>query len=318
MTTLYIAAAGLSGLTVLLLALGLAAMLGSRSKAGARLETYAATDAAPMPFDEGLDEPSGFAGRLNEYLGERSFAGATRASLARAGSKMTVAEYVIFKIAAALLPLAVLSLLGWFLPGLLLGGLCFFIPDVRLRRQERRRQRDFQQQLPDTLDMIVGGLRAGFSLQHSLANVAKQAPEPTAFEFNRVGQEMQLGVPLMEALDSLVRRIKSDDLEMIVSVFKIHSRVGGNLATVLETCSSTIRERVKLRREIQVITSMQRFSGYIIGALPIALGIVLFMINPHYMRQMFHWDVFLCIPVFAAIMMVFGFLVIRKLVDIKV
>ena len=318
MTSMYIVAAALSGLTVLLFILGIISLLGSRSRVGDRLQTYAATNTETTPFAEDLDEQSGLAGRLNEYIGERSFAGAMRADLARAGSKMTVPEYVIVKLAAALLPMAVLALFGWFLTGVILGGFCFFIPDLRLRRQQRRRQKDFQQQLPDTLDMIVGGLRAGFSLQHSLGNVAKQAPEPTAFEFNRVGQEMQLGVPLMTALDSLVRRMQSDDLEMIVSVFKIHSRVGGNLAVVLETVGSTVRERVKLRREVQVITAMQRFSGYIIGGLPIVLGGILFMLNPDYMMEMFRWDIFLCIPVFALIMMILGFLVIRKLVDIKV
>jgi tight adherence protein B len=236
----------------------------------------------------------------------------------RAGSKLTVPEYVLIKITCALLPVAVLLLLHQALIGVALGALCFFLPDVDLRRRRRRRRKEFGEQLPDTLDLIVGSLRAGFSLQHSLANVAKQAQEPTATEFQRIGQEMQLGLPLLAALDNLVRRIESEDLEMLVSVFKIHSRVGGNLAAILETVSTTIRERVKLRREVQVLTSMQRFSGYVIGGLPIVLAVILYVINPGYMGEIFHWNKFLCLPVFSFIMMVIGFLVIRKLVDIKV
>jgi tight adherence protein B len=225
----------------------------------------------------------------------------------------------MIKIAAALASVALVQFVaGSLLLGIVVGGLCFFIPDMWLRRKRRKRCGDFILQLPDTIDLIVGGLRAGFSLQHALMNVAKQASEPTATEFNRVGQEMQLGVPLLQALDNLVRRIESDDLEMIVSVFKIQSRVGGNLAVVLETVGTTIRERVKLRREIQVITAMQRMSSYVVAGLPFALGAVMFVINPSYMLEIFHWDIFLCIPIFALVMIVLGFLVIRKLVDIKV
>ena len=129
---------------------------------------------------------------------------------------------------------------------------------------------------------------------------------------------MQLGVPMMAALDNLAQRIESDDLEMMVSVFKIHSRVGGNLATVLATTGTTIRERVKLRREVQVITAMQRMSAYILGGLPLIVGVVLFLLNPSYMREMFNWSIWLCLPIFAAIMTVIGFLIIRKMADIKI
>lgn len=314
--TIYVAAALLSGLAVLFLILGIYRLVRPGATVGERLETYSAT--ATAPFDEFADEQSGMAGRLNEYLEERSFSGSVRAKIARAGVKLTVPEYVLIKAAAILLPLTVLMLLGQVLVGVLLGAICFLLPDMWLKRRERKRQQQFVLQLPDTLTMIVGGLRAGFSLQHSLLNVARQAPEPTASEFQRVGQEMQLGVALIPALDSLVRRIKSDDLEMIVSVFKIHSRVGGNLATVLETVGTTIRERVKLRREIVVMTSQARLSSYILGALPPALAAIIFVINRSYMMEIFHWNIFLCIPIFAFIMMVIGFLILRKMANIKV
>ena len=321
MTTLYLGAAAFAGLGVLLLVLGLANWLRSGSQLEERLQTYSVRDDTrdDVPVDISDEQPSGLAGRLNAYITGRSFAESIAIDIARAGVKLTVPEFVIIKAAAALVPLALLGLVARsLLLGIVVGGICFFIPDIWLRQRRRKRCAAFVLQLPETIDLIVGGLRAGFSLQHSLQNVAKQAQEPTATEFNRVGQEMQLGVPLMTALDNLARRIESDDLDMIVSVFKIQSRIGGNLATILETVSTTIRERVKLKRQIQVITSMQRFSGYVVGALPIGLGIIMFMVNPSYMMEIFHWDMFLCIPVFALIMMIFGFLIIRKLVDIKV
>ena len=325
MTPLVLGAALLFGLGVLILVLGLSNWLRSGSPLEERLQTYSAQvidpDAmrADAPLGDGDEQPSDLAGRLNAYISGRGFADAVARDIAQAGVKLTVPEFVIVKLTAALAPIVILRFVaGSLLLGIVVGALCFFIPDFWLRRRKRKRCNDFIAQLPETLDLIVGGLRAGFSLQHALLNVAKQAPEPTSTEFTRVGREMQLGVPLLQSLDNLVRRIESDDLEMIVSVFKIQSRVGGNLATILETVATTIRERVKLRRQIQVITAMQRMSSYVVAALPFALGAVMFVINPSYMMEMFHWDIFLCIPIFAVIMMILGFLIIRKLVDIKV
>ncbi|HSH81304.1 MAG TPA: type II secretion system F family protein [Herpetosiphonaceae bacterium] len=320
MIAFYVAAAILASLTVLLVMVGLARLMAERSEVGSRLQAYTSTAIMPGQAPaEDVDRPPAFADRLNEYIGSRGFAESIAASLGSAAVKLTVPEYVLIKIACALVPFAVLTLVTRsILPGLLIGPLCFFLPNMWLRRRRRRRQMDFGEQLPQTLDMIVGGLRAGFSLQHSMVNVSQTAPEPTASEFARIGQELQLGVPLMTALDNLALRIKNDDLEMIISVFKIHSRVGGNLAVVLETVGTTIRERVKLRREIRVITSMQRMSGYVLGGLPPVLAFVIFLLNPSYMMELFHWDIWLCIPIGAATMMVIGFLVIRKLVDIKV
>jgi tight adherence protein B len=105
---------------------------------------------------------------------------------------------------------------------------------------------------------------------------------------------------------------------MIVSVFKINARVGGNLATVLETVGTTIRERVRLRREVHVITSQQRYASYVLGLLPPVLALILLAINPDYILTMFQWNIFLCIPIGAAVMTLIGFLVIRKIVDIKI
>ncbi len=209
-----------------------------------------------------------------------------------------VSEFLLVKVGAAVVAFGIVWLLSRsVIIGLAIAVLCSMLPDLWLRRQTRRRSASFILQLPDTLALIVSGLRAGFSLQQALVNIGKEAPEPTASEFSRVTQELQLGVPLLEALDNLVKRIKSEDLDMIISVFKIHSRVGGNLATVLETVGTTIRERVRLRREIEVITSMQRYSAYVLGLLPIVLGLILFVLNPDYMMGMFQWNMLLCIPV---------------------
>jgi len=309
-------AAILTGLAVFFMVLGLTRVINAGSEVDDRLDAYATMSA---PFGMAASEQSGLSDRVSSYLNDRSFAGSVRASLARADVKLTVAEYLLIKIAAVVLPFALFWLLtGYMISGLIFALVGFLIPEVWLRTRARKRVQEFVLQLPDTLALIIGGMRAGFSLQQSILNVSKEAPEPTATEFMRLGQELQLGIPLQEALDGMVRRIKSPDLEMIVSVFKIHGRVGGNLAMVLENVGSTIRERVRLRREVQVITAQQRYASYVLGALPFVLGMILMAINPEYMLEMFQWNIFLCIPITAFIMTIAGFLVIRRIVDIKI
>jgi tight adherence protein B len=315
MAMFYIAAAVLAGLAVFVSIVGLNSLITASTDVDDRLDAYATMNTA---FGSRVEDQASLSDRVNTYIDQRGLAGGLAASLARADVKFTVAEYLLIKTALLLVPLAVLWLVGQWPAGLVLGLVCFVVPDLWLRQRQIKRSTDFSLQLPDTLALIVGGLRAGFSLQQSILNVSKEAPEPTATEFRRLGQEVQLGVPLHEALDGLVRRIKSPDLEMIVSVFKIHSRVGGNLAMVLETVGTTIRERVRLRREIQVITAQQRYASYVLGALPVTLGLIIFALNPGYIMEMFKWDIFLCIPIGAAVMTVIGFLVIRKIVDIKI
>jgi tight adherence protein B len=123
---------------------------------------------------------------------------------------------------------------------------------------------------------------------------------------------------LTQSLDNLVLRMESEDLDLVVTAIKIHSRVGGNLTTILDNISTTIRERAKLRREVRVITSMQRISSYIIGFLPVGLALVIFTINPKYIMKLFEPGWTLCIPIGAVFFWVVGFLIIQKIVDIKV
>lgn len=316
MFMLYLTAAVLAGMAVFVAVLGLNMVINAGSEVDDRLEAYASL---PTAFGGAVADADPLPRRVDSYLSQRGLLSSVATSLTRADVKLTVAEYLVIKLLLLLLPLLLLWLVTQqLISGLVVGLVCCFIPDLWLRQRERRRSREFALQLPDTLALIVGGLRAGFSLQQAMLNVSKEAPEPTATEFKRLAQEVQLGIPLLEALDGLVRRLNSPDLEMIVTVFKIHSRVGGNLAMVLETVSTTIRERVRLRREVQVITAQQRYASYVLGALPPVLGLILLAINPDYMLEMFQWSWVLCIPVGAAIMTVIGFLVIRKIVDIRI
>jgi len=173
--------------------------------------------------------------------------------------------------------------------------------------------------LPDNLNMWVNGLRSGYSVLQAVEAIAKEAPEPTATEFKRVVKEVQLGISMEEAFGHLLERMPGDDLDLVITAVNIQREVGGNLAEILEVISHTIRERIKLKGEIRVLTAQGRVTGYIIGSLPILLLIFLMMVNPEYVGQLFEnrlcgWPMLGC----GATMISTGFMVIQRIVDIEI
>jgi tight adherence protein B len=258
-------------------------------------------------------------GRMERTIQRQSFAESIKADLARADLSLTVTEYLLIRAAIVVLGLMIGYLIQRdLLSGLLLGAVGFVAPIVYVRMRQTRRLRAFNNQLPDVLDHMVGSLRAGYGLLQAVEWVSRQIPHPAGTEFDRVIREVQLGRSLDESLDSMVRRINSDDLALIITAIKIQHEVGGNLADILEIVAHTIRERVRIQREIVVLTSQQRYSGYVLMIMPIALAVILYVINPSYEKQLFTPGPTLCIPIGTVIMMVIGFFVMRRIVDIEV
>ena len=239
--------------------------------------------------------------------------------LARADLSMTVGEYLAIRIGIVLVAFLIGFLVrGNLLLGLLLGIVAHFIPPAYIRLRQARRLQAFNRQLPDVLDQLVGSLRVGYGLTQSVEWVAEQMPPPAGEEFDRVIREIQLGQPLPNALDNMVRRIGSDDLAMIVVAIKIQHESGGSLADILQTVAHTIRERVRIQREINVLTAQQRYSGYTMMLLPIGLAILLMLLNPEYEMQLFTPGPTLCIPITTGIMMILGFFAMRRIINIEV
>jgi tight adherence protein B len=267
----------------------------------------------------GRGGPSRFMERVEREIERQSFAERIATDLARADLALTVTEYVIIRAGLVLAGLVVGYLLHRELVStLLLGLICFFLPMVYIRARQARRLRAFDAQLPEVLDHLVGSLRAGYGLLQAVEWVGRQLAPPAGEEFLRVIREVQLGRSLPDSLDSMVRRIDSDDLALIVTAIKIHHEVGGSLADILSTVAETIRERVRIQREIMVLTAQQRYSGYVLMVLPIALAIFLYVLNPEYEGQLFTAGPTLCIPIGTILMMIIGFLVMRRIVDIEV
>jgi tight adherence protein B len=172
--------------------------------------------------------------------------------------------------------------------------------------------------LPDILGLWVNSLRSGYSVLQALEAISREAPEPSANEIKRVVQEVQLGISMEDALAHLLTRMPSDDLDLIVTAVNIQREVGGNLAEILEVIGHTIRERIKLKGEIRVLTSQGRYTGYLISGLPIILALFLMVINPDYMGRMFA-DRFCGWPMIGIGLGLIGIgtAIIQKIVDIE-
>jgi tight adherence protein B len=227
---------------------------------------------------------------IDKAISQRPFAQKWRTQLARADMKLTVAEFAA---------LHVVSVLGFFAAGffilfrgelvmsLVAAFVGFFFPRIYVARATSKRLIRFEQQLPDTLALWVNALRSGYSVLQAMEAISKDAPEPTSTEFKRVVQEVSLGIDVEDALQHLLTRVESEDLDLVVTAVNIQREVGGNLAEILEVISHTIRERIKLKGEIRVMTSQGRITGYLISGLPIILALFLLTIQPDFMNPLF-------------------------------
>jgi tight adherence protein B len=224
---------------------------------------------------------------------EKSSAGDRIArQLARADMKFKVGEYF----ALIFISSFGVGIVAWFLGGAdlnLTGGISFliglvvglFIPPLYVRSQQSKRLTRFNDQLSDMLNLMVNGLRAGYSTMQAMEAVSKELPSPISDEFRRVVQEMQLGVPMNSALENLHRRIPSDDLDFVITAINVQREVGGNLAEILDVISHTIRERIRIKGEIRVMTSQVVYSGRLLSLIPFFIVIILWFINRDYMME---------------------------------
>jgi len=248
--------------------------------------------------------------------------------LARADLKLTVTEFIGVKILAALLGVGLGAFIGrasaaaMVLSALVGGVLLSFGPNLYIGYAARKRIKSFNNQLGDGITLMANSLRSGYSFLQSMDLVSREAPPPMSSEFRRVVQEIGLGLSTEEALGNLMRRVPSDDLDLLITAVNIQHEVGGNLAQILETIGHTIRERVRIKGEIQVLTAQGRISAYVITALPILLAVGITLINPDYMAPMFEFGLppkaWCCLPVAGLVMITVGFFVIMKIVDIEV
>jgi tight adherence protein B len=221
---------------------------------------------------------------------------------------------------------AVATLLGMWLLAVLSGHVFFglfalaipFVVRALIKRKVARERRLFGEQLPDNLQVLASALRAGHSLVGALSVVVDDCPSPSRAEFRRIIADEQLGVPLEEAFAVVVRRMENTDLQQVALVAALQRETGGNTAEVLDRVCETIRQRFELRRLVKTLTTQGRMSRWVVSLLPVGLLALITLINPEYMAPLYSNTAGRILLLIAALMVISGSMVIRKIVDIKV
>jgi tight adherence protein B len=330
--------AAVAALAIVLIAVGLA-VSGRGGVTVERLERYAAgkkTDPSQDKAGDGglgdLISSSAALANFNKVVERQNFGANLLRDLGAADLKLKPSEYFAIWAGTTIGVPVVLFVLGFVIrslqsPIVLIVGLAigFVAPRFWLGRRKNSRLTQFNRQLPDTITLIANALRAGSSFLQSIELVVRESRPPISIEFGRVIREVNLGLPFDTALENMVKRVKSEDFELMATAIAIQHQVGGNLAEILDSIAFTIRERVRIKGEIKSLTAQQRMSGYVVGGLPIALAGMIYVAAPTFFDPMFSKppDV-VGVPLgvilifVAVVMMGLGFFFIRKIVDIEV
>lgn len=192
------------------------------------------------------------------------------------------------------------------------------LPLLYVRRQRRLRLDLYAKQLPDALDVLARSLQAGQSFLHGVQAVAREMPEPTAREFRMTFELLRLGRSLRDALQAHADRVENLDFNLFATALLIQREVGGNVTEVLDHTSRTIRERFKLLGEVKTLSAQTRLSGKVVGALPIAIGVIIYLMKPDLAMVLFTEEIGRTLVKFAIVMQILGFYVMNRITVIKV
>jgi len=208
--------------------------------------------------------------------------------LVRAGLPMGVGELLVICLLAG----AVLLLLGGILAGvvgvIVALAIAILAPLAVLQAMADRRSRRFDRQLPDVLKLLAASLRAGFSLLQGLDSILSQVGDPIASELRQAFAATRVGAPVEDALEAAAQRVGSRDFTWAALAIRIQREVGGNLAEILDTVASTMVQRERLRREVRTLTAEGRISAFILSALPVAIGFMVYIVNRAYIKVLFN------------------------------
>lgn len=256
-------------------------------------------------------------GSMGRVFVKRGMTKELATELIKADIPLRPEEFLIIWMVAGLGPGTVIFIsLGKVVAALFLYLLGIIIPPLIISIAQQRRVKKFDQQICDSLSIISNALRAGFSFMQALDLVSREMPDPIGAEFARSFREMKLGTPMEEALQALVGRVPSPDLDLVVTAVLIQRQVGGNMAEILDSISLTIRERVRIQGEIRTLTAQGRISGLVIGLIPPILMVLLLLINPSYMSPLIKSPLGWLLLGSGIVAEIFGLLIIKNIINI--
>ncbi|MFN2236592.1 MAG: type II secretion system F family protein [Anaerolineales bacterium] len=306
-------------LFTILFAMGMRRLVLSGDVIHERLQIYANVPQVARP--RGTSRSRSWVRRLRISL-NAAFSGfapeSLRLNLVSANWPITSIEYVVTRLTFTALGFLLGSLFSNSIPvGIGVALLTYIIPGIILNRSVHRRRLKFSNQLVDVLVLITGSVRAGFSLLQSLEVVGREIKPPASEEFNRVLYEISYGRSAADALSDLALRMDNVDLDLLVTAINIQNQVGGNLTTMLNSVTETIRERIRLFGEVRVLTTQQRMTSYVLSLLPFFVFGILLIISPEYMMRLFDRRI-ICIPIVALVGIVLGFFIVRRMARIDI
>jgi tight adherence protein B len=287
-----------------------------RRELAKRLESTAEPFGIPAPVKK---KGKSIFGAMDGAIRGFSISGSIKRELNRANWSLKVSEFIVIIIlSASFIPLLVLlafnkTTLTWFLVA---AGTA--APVIYLKRRQAARRKLFAEQLLDAISLISNSLKSGYSFLQSIDLVARELAPPISEEFQKVLQEIKLGIPFEQAVNELLERVENDDLDLVMTSVNIQRQVGGNLSEILDRIAFTIRDRIRIKGQIRTLTAQGRMSGMILSLLPVALGLFLFFVNPDYLALLFNRPIGRILLVAAAFMQAMGIILVRKIVDIKV
>jgi len=307
--------------SVVLMFLGLDQIINGQAQTiGSRLDRYATRVVQESEAGAQKGTRGNLFGGLNRALGKRGTNKQLSTDLARADIKLTASEFIAinFVVVVSFGLIAFLLGRGSIIFGVVGAVIGFYAPRFYVRQLQSKRLSAFNNQLSDTLILLANSLRAGYSLLQAMETAARELPPPMSVEFARVVREIGLGLTIQEALAHLLERIPSEDLDFVITAINVQHETGGNLAEILDTISHTIRERVRIKGQIQAMTATQRMSGNVVALLPVALGVFMFIFNPGYLSKMWQESCGIMMLIFGAITITAGYFAIQKITDIEV
>ena len=255
---------------------------------------------------------------INRFLSSLDFARRLELMIAQADSQITVSKLLAFVVFSGIM--AGLAAYTVFNPlfAAVLAAVAAVLPLLHMANKRRKRLRKFNEQLPDTLDLLGRSLAVGHAFSEALNQVAGEMPDPIAKEFRITFEEQKLGLSVKLALDRLVQRVPLPDLRLCVTAMHIQRETGGNLSEILEKVANTIRARFKLMEDFRTMTTSSRASAWILCGLPIALVVILTALNPDYMSKLIYDPRGHIVIVAAVIMQLIGMGLIKSILNIRV
>jgi Flp pilus assembly protein TadB len=318
MTTSLLIGGGVLALVLLVVGLVVSAT-GDKTSMDDRLNKYLEED----KNTDTKDSKGALTDWVNKRVEKSSFGDNISRELARADLKFKPGEYIALYFIAIIGGGLIAFLIGGrlLLSALIGAGIGALLPRMYVKNQQAKRLTRFNDQLPDMLNLMVNGLRAGYSTLQAMEAVSKELPAPICDEFRRVVQEMQLGIPMEKAMANLLRRIPSQDLDFLVTAINVQREVGGNLAEIMDVISYTIRERVRIKGDIRALTSQAMYSGRALALMPVGLLCILWFLNRSYVMEFFNQENILCGGIAlggAGMLIAIGYFVMTRIANVEV